>query len=154
MDLPVWASPLWYVVPAAIIGVMIYYLRGTRRLFLAEFADDRDPVKRWAKGVFGIITGGTDYGHMDKREVRRGLSEWWDINNIDEFQDRFRELNAERPKSKPEAAWCWVRAANLARMAAGAQFISHDDSWRLVVPFLIRIQRSFIGWEELGKSYL
>src|SRR5262249_58885230 len=155
MDLPIWASPLWYIVPAAILGLMFYYLRGgVRQRLLAELADERDPVRRWAKGVFGIITGGTDYGHGDKKDLRLGLREWWSINNTEEFHDRFRELNAERPQSKPEAAWCWVRAVNLARMAAGAQFISQDDSWRLAVPFLVRIQRSFTGWEELGQSYL
>jgi uncharacterized protein DUF1266 len=155
MDLPIWASPLWYVVPAAIIGIMLYYLLGgARQRLLAELADERDPVKRWAKGVFGIITGGTDYGHADKQELRRGLREWWGINNIDEFQERCRALIAEQPQSKPEAAWCWVRAVNLARMAAGAQLISQDTSWRLVVPFLNRIQKSFAGWEELGQSYL
>jgi hypothetical protein len=155
MDLPIWASPLWYVVPAAILGVMLYYLfGGARQRLLAEFADERDPVKRWAKGVFGIITGGSDYAHADKQELRRGLREWWGINNTDEFQDRFRALHAERPESKPEAAWCWVRAVNLARMAAGAQLISQDISWRLVVPFLNLIQKSFAGWEELGQSYL
>ena len=153
MDLPLWASPLWYVVPAAIIGVMVYYLRGARRRLLAEFADERDPVRRWAQGVFGIITGGTDYGHGDKQELRRGLREGWGITSVEEFQDQLRELNSERPQSKPEAAWCWVRAANLARMAAGAQLISQDISWRLVVPFLVRIQKSFAGWEELGQSY-
>jgi len=155
MDLPVWASPLWYVVPAAILGMMYFYLRGgARQRLLAEFADERDPVKRWAKGVFGIVTGGTDHGHADKQDLRRGLSEWWGIDNTEQFQERFRALHAERPQSKPEAAWCWVRAANLARMAAGAQLISQDDSWRLVVPFLVCIQRSFAGWEELGQSYL
>jgi len=155
MDLPIWASPLWYVVPAAILGVMLYYLLGgARQRLLAEFADERDPVKRWAGGVFGIITGGPDYGHGDKRDLLLGLGEWWGINSTAQFQDRIRELNAERPRSKPEAAWCWVRAVNLARMAAGAQFISKEDSWRLVVPFLVRIQHSFTGWEELGQSYL
>jgi len=155
MDLPVWASPLWYVVPAAILGMMYFYLRGgTRQRLLAELADERDPVKRWAKGVFGIITGGIDYGHTDKNDLRHGLREWWGINNTEEFQDHFRELRAELPQSKPEAAWCWVRAVNLARMAAGAQFINQDDSWRLVFAFLLRIQRSFAGWEELGQSYL
>jgi len=155
MDLPIWASPLWYVVPAAIIGMMFYYLRGgTRQRLLAEFADERVPKRRWAKGVFGIITGGTDYGYADKRQLRLGLSEWWGINNTDEFQDRFRELHSELPRNKSEAAWCWVRAVNLARMAAGAQFISQDDSWRLVDTFLLRIQRTFAGWEELGQNYL
>jgi hypothetical protein len=155
MDLPIWASPLWYVVPAAVLGVMLYYLvGGARQRLLAEFADERDPVKRWAKGVFGLITGGPDYAHGDKRDLQLALLESWGINNTEQFQDRFRRLNAERPQSKPEAAWCWVRAVNLARMAAGAQFISKDDAWRLVVPFLNRIQRSFAGWEELGQSYL
>jgi hypothetical protein len=155
MDLPIWASPLWYIVPAAILGLMFYYLRGgVRQRLLAELADERDPVRRWAKGVFGIITGGTDYGHVDKRELRLGLRQWWGINNTEQFKDRFRDLDAERPRSKPEAAWCWVRAVTLARMAAGAQFISKDESWRLVIPFLGRIQRSFAGWEELGQGYL
>jgi len=155
MDLPIWASPLWYVVPAAVLGVMLYYLLGgARQRLLAEFADERDPLKRWAKGVFGLITGGPDYAHGDKRDLQLALLESWGINNTEQFQDRFRRLNAERPQSKPEAAWCWVRAVNLARMAAGAQFISKDDAWRLVVPFLNRIQRSFAGWEELGQSYL
>jgi len=155
MDLPIWASPLWYVVPAAVVGVMLYYLLGgARQRLLAEFADERDPVKRWAKGVFGLITGGPDHAHGDKRDLQLALLESWGINNTEQFQDRFRRLNAERPQSKPEAAWCWVRAVNLARMAAGAQFISKDDAWRLVVPFLNRIQRSFAGWEELGQSYL
>src|SRR5262245_61267318 len=130
MELPLWASPLWYVVPAAILGMMFYYLRGgTRQRLLAEFADERDPVKRGANVVLVISIGGADYAQAAKEELRRGVREWWGINNIDEFQERFRALHGERPQSKPEAAWCWVRAVNLARMAAGAQLISQDDSW-------------------------
>jgi Protein of unknown function (DUF1266) len=155
MDLPVWLSPLWYVVALAVIGPMLYYyFGGARQRLLEQFADDRDPVRRWAQGVFGIISGGSDYAYGDKGHLRAGLSEWWGIDDAAQFQARYSALRAEQPQSKPEAAWCWVRAVNLTRMAAGAQFISNDESWRLIAAILPRIQGSFAGWEDLGQSYL
>jgi hypothetical protein len=155
MDLPLWMSPTWYVVGAALVGAMLYYVfGGARQRLLKQLADDREPMRRWAKGVFGLITGGIDYGYEDKQDLRRALTQWWGINNAQEFRSRYNELAAEQPRNKPEAAWCWVRAVNLARLAAGAQFISHDESWRLVAGVLPRIQNSFAGWEELAQSYL
>lgn len=155
MDLPLWASPLWYVVALAIIGPMLYfYFGGAQQRALEQLADERDPVRRWAKGVFGIITGGTDYAYRDKDDLRVALRDWWGINGPEEFRAFFGGLAAEQPQSKPEAAWCWVRAVNLTRMAAGAKFISHDESWRLIAAILPRVQVSFAGWEDLGESYL
>jgi hypothetical protein len=120
---------------------------------LEQLADDRDPVRRWAHGVFGLITGGADYAYEEKEDLRIGLRKWWGIDDAEQFRTRYSELKAERPRNKPEAAWCWVRAVNLARMAAGAQFISNDESWRLIAAILPRIQSSFKGWEDLGQSY-
>jgi hypothetical protein len=155
MDLPLWLSPLWYVVGLAVVGPMLYYyFGGARQRLLEQLADDRDPVRRWAPGVFGIISGGADYGYRDKDDLRVALREWWGIDDTEQFQARYIELIATRPQSKPEAAWCWVRAVNLARMAAGAQFISNDASWKLITVVLPRIQGSFAGWEDLGQSYL
>jgi len=155
MDWPLWLSPLWYVVALAIVGPMLYYyFGGARQRVLEQLADERDPVRGWAKGVYGIITGGTDYAYEDKRKLRAVLREWWGINDTGQFQAFFSELRAEQPRSKPEAAWCWVRAVNLARMAAGAQFISYAESWRLIAVILPRIQVTFADWEDLGQSYL
>jgi Protein of unknown function (DUF1266) len=155
MDLPLWLSPTWYVIGAAVIGAMLYYyFGGARQRLLEQFADDRDPVRRWAKGVFGLISGGIDYGHSDQRDVYLALREWWGINDAQQFRVRYSELYAAQSRSKPEAAWCWVRAVNLARMAAGARFISNDESWQLIARVLPRIQSSFTSWEDLGQSYL
>jgi hypothetical protein len=134
--------------------MLYYYFGGTRQRILEQLADERDPVRRWAKGIYGIITGGTDYAYRDKRELRAVLREWWGVNDTRQFQAFFGELGAERPRSKPEAAWGWVRAVNLARMAAGARFISYAESWRLIADILPRIQASFADWEDLGQSYL
>jgi hypothetical protein len=155
MDLPLWFSPTWYVIGATVVGAMLYYcFGGARQRLLEQFADEREPVRRWAKGVFGLITGGIDHGHGDQREVYFALREWWGINNAAQFRARYNELCAEPLHNKPDAAWCWVRAVNLARMAAGARFISNEESWRLIARVLPRIQSSFTGWEDLGQSYL
>jgi hypothetical protein len=72
MDWPLWLSPLWYVVALAIVGPMLYYyFGGARQRVLEQLADERDPVRAWAKGVYGIITGGTDYARENPaRNVR------------------------------------------------------------------------------------
>ncbi len=155
MDIALWASPLWYVVVAlAVVGAMLYYYFGEARQRAQEqLADERDPVKRWAKGVYGIITGGIDYAYKDKRRLRTVLRERWGIKDAEEFHAYYRNLSAEQPQDQPKAAWCWVRAVNLARMAAGARFIDYGESWRLIAPVLPRIQTSFAGWEDLGQNY-
>jgi Protein of unknown function (DUF1266) len=138
-----------------VVGPMLYYyFGGARQRMLEQLADERDPARRWAKGVYGIITGGADCAYGDKRGLRVALRDWWDINDTEQFRTVFSELEAEEPRSKAEAAWCWVRAVNLARLAVGAQFISYAESWRLIVAILPRLQRSFTGWEDLGQSYL
>jgi uncharacterized protein DUF1266 len=155
MDWPLWLSPLWYIVALAVVGSMLYYyFGGARQRILEQLADARDPVRGWAKGVYGIITGGSDHAYSDKRKLRLVLRDWWGINDTEQFQAFFGELAAKQPRSKPEAAWCWVRAVNLARMAAGAQFISYAESWRLIAAILPRLQMSFAGWEDLGQCYL
>ena len=134
--------------------MLYYYFGGARQRSLEQFAEDRDPLSKWAKGVFGLITGGTYYAYRNMRDLRLALREWWGINNTEQFRVRYNELYAEQPQSKPGAAWCWVRAVNLARMAAEARFISNEESWRLIARLVPRIQSSFASWEELGQSYL
>jgi hypothetical protein len=147
---------LWLCVPATIFAAFLvyYYLGGERQRMLSEFADDRQPTRRWAHGIFGLISGVRDYAYAEKRDLRVGLRDWWGINNKDDFRARFVELRDEQPRTKQEAAWCWVRAINLARMAAGAGLVSHEGCWRLIVPFLPCIQTNFSGWEDLGQHYL
>jgi hypothetical protein len=113
---------LWVFIPlaAAAAFLLYYYVGGARQRMLSEFADQHDPSRRWAHGVFGLISGAGDHAYEPSRALRRALGNWWDINTTDEFRARFAKLCAEQPSSKPEAAWCWVRAVNLARMAAGA----------------------------------
>ncbi len=147
---------LWLFVPATILAAFLvyYYFGGERQRMLSEFADDRHPTRRWAHGIFGLISGARDYAFAEKRDLRVGLRDWWGNNNKDGFRARFMELCDEQPRTKQEAAWCWVRAINLTRMAAGAGLVSHEACWRLIVPFLRRIQESFSGWEDLGQHYL
>jgi hypothetical protein len=147
---------LWVFIPlaAAAAFLLYYYVGGARQRMLSEFADQHDPSRRWAHGVFGLISGAGDHAYEPSRALRRALGNWWDINTTDEFRARFAKLCAEQPSSKPEAAWCWVRAVNLARMAAGAGLVSHEVCWQLIGQFLPRIQRVFSGWEDLGQNYL
>jgi len=147
---------LWLFIPVAISAAFLlyYYFGGARQRVLSQYADENDPIRRWARGVFGLISGAGDHAYENSRALRLALSSWWDINNKDEFRARFAKLCAEQPSTKQEAAWCWVRAVNLARMAAGAGLVSHEVSWQLITQFLPRIQRVFSGWEDLGQNYL
>ncbi len=149
-------SLIWYLFPvAAFSAFMLYhYLSGGQARARSQMEDSIDPARRWARGVFGLISGDTDYAYEDKRDLQLGLSNAWGINDAAQFRLRFGALNSERPKTKQQAAWCWVRAVNLARMAAGASLISYEEAWRLSFPFLLRIQSNFAGWEDLGQNYL
>jgi hypothetical protein len=102
------------LVPAIILAAFLlyYYFAGERQRTLSEFADDRQPTRRWAHRIFGLISGAGDYVYAEKRHLRVGLKDWWNINNKDDFRARFVELRDEQPRSKQQAAWCWVRAIN------------------------------------------
>src|SRR4029450_7388887 len=117
---------LWLFIPVAISAAFLlyYYFGGARQRVLSQYADENDPTRRWARGVFGLIVGAGDHAYENSRALRLALSSWWDIDTNDEFRARFAKLCAEQPSTKQEAAWCWVRAVNLARMAAGAGLVS------------------------------
>lgn len=145
-----------YLFAGAFFGaiVLIYFLSGRHKRARAFLADAKDPVRRWAKGVFGIITGGTDYAYEGKWDLRLAFQNSWEIETAEDFEEVFGELAAEAAADKERTAWQLVRAINLARMAAGAGFVDPEESWRMIGPLLPRVQKAFSGWEDLGRSYL
>ena len=123
----------------------------------AQIADQTNPDKRWAGGVYTLVTGGTDYGYEDKWDVRLALSNSWSIENALDFQKRYAELtqlDTTTQQKTSALAWNLVRAVNLSRMAAGAAFISQEESWAQIATLKPKIQAHFDSWQSLGTAYV
>lgn len=132
--------------------ILLWWLFAGRKQQTAQ-ADQRDPRKQWAQGIYAVVSGGDDHGFSGKWDLRLALSNSWSINNEADFRRRFTELTTHGNNSKSELAWNLACAVNLSRMAAGAKFISNDESWHLIYPILPEIQKHFNDWNDFGTNY-
>jgi len=119
--------------------------------------------KGWSLATSGIVTQlsnlpqgllfRTEQSPATEEEARNLLAGPWRIRTRDELLSTIDSLLQDHG-NRMELAWNYSRAVNLARWGYGANFLSEDETWNLIVPAAQRLQLSFGSWQELGLAYL
>ena len=130
-------------------------------LFRNTLADDprRDsdmavPLRRFARSAMSLITAGEDYGYLPARDNRQVLAEAWGVHDGEQARATMHELLARAEAAdRVGVAWDLVRLIHVARMAAGAEYLTHEESWGWVGHSAAGLQRTFPGWGELGNAF-
>ena len=105
-----------------------------------QVADKKHPRRRFAQGIMFILSRGHDYGYSPPAAARAAIKTIQDLANS----------SATAPA---ELAFDLVRAVNVARLAAGAQYISQEQSFALVDVACRRLQAGFQSFEQIGELY-
>lgn len=109
-------------------------------------ADSRVKLRRFAYGVYGIVTRDYDYAHTPRwtASVNR---EAWQFSDGGALHDRVQMLCGGD-------AFDLGRAVILLRAGVGLGWSSDADSWSQVLPVLRNLQTQCLGWEDYLKIYL
>lgn len=110
-------------------------------------ADTAVPLRRFARCAVALVTGGDDYGYFPPEQVQAWLRDWG-------VTDAWTAERAVRQLGSGDSAWELVRGIHLARMAAGAEYVTPERSWELIAPLAEKLQRTFSSWEEVAHQYV
>ena len=109
-------------------------------------ADSRIKLRRFAHGVYGIITRDYDYAHTP-RWTALVNREAWQLSNLAALETRVETLCVGD-------AFDLGRALILLRAGVGLGWLSDADSWLKALPVLRGLQTQCLGWEDYLKVYL
>ncbi len=101
----------------------------------------------------GIITGGDDYGSYPAHAPQKMLQQSWGVADREAALGTIESMLSS-DTSGDALVFDRVRAAHLARAAAGALYIDQETSWALVMRAAIDVQRANASWQEVGAAYL
>jgi len=109
-------------------------------------ADSRIALRRFAYGVYGIVTRDYDYAHTPR---------WTALVNFETWQllDRA-ALEARVGTLCAGDAFDLGRAVILLRAAVALGYLSDEESWLRVSLVLRAIQTQCLGWEQYLEVYL
>ena len=109
-------------------------------------ADSRIKLRRFAYGVYGIVTRDYDYAHVPRWTALVNF-ETWQLPDRAALETRVGTLCAGD-------AFDLGRAVILLRAAVALGYLSDDESW-LRLPLVLRsIQTQCVGWEDYLTVYL
>jgi hypothetical protein len=137
------AAALFYGLVAGLLGLAI-------GLPLVRRSRRETALARWARGAYGLLTGGDDFGRLGREEAQGLLEAPWGIEDAAQLRDAVAGL--ERTESGNEA-WDLVRAIVLARLGAAAGYLDEQESWEIVARAAARLQGSYGSWAALGEAY-
>ncbi len=118
-----------------------------------QVRDQRIPLRRFGQCAVFIITGDQDYGYFPAAAPQRMLSGSWGIADTAGARAQI-EAMLKGPSGAGGVAFDQVRAIHLSRAAAGALFITQDESWEHVAQAARRLQGHYRSWDALGHAYL
>lgn len=110
----------------------------------------RSPLERWARGAYGLLTGGQDFGELGEQEARGLLESPWGVENAAQLRATIERLE---DGDSDELAWDLIRVILLARLGAAAGYLEPATSWEAVRRVGARLQAGYPDWEELGRAY-
>ncbi len=131
-----------------VIAVYFFLYDGRTPVQMMEEEDGQDPLKRWARGCYTMVIGRHDPGTF--KNAAWMLENSWEIKNRDEVMETLDELRAE-PVEDP--AWDLVRVIMVARMGAGAKYITDDECWQAIESVRGPLQQQFDSWESMATAY-
>jgi hypothetical protein len=118
-----------------------------------QVADKKHPRRRFAQGIMFILSRGHDYGYSPPAAARGPLNGSWDIHDGAAAIKTIKDLANSTATAPAELAFDLVRAVNVARLAAGAEYISQEQSFALVDVACRRLQAGFQSFEQIGELY-
>jgi len=145
---------LYAIIGAGIVVVLgVLFVRNTTADDPRRDSDLSVPLRRFARSAMSLITAGEDYGYLAARDNRRVLADAWDVHETDQARATLHALVQGTTPDPVAIAWDMVRAIHVARMAAGAGYLSQDESWAWVAHAASGLQRTFAGWTELANAF-
>lgn len=108
-------------------------------------------VEQWARGAYGLWTGGEDSSTWDLARAQTSLKSWYGVQGGPGF---WKMLDGLREGAQTgNVAWDSVRAIDLLRIGMAATYIDADQCRTEVVKFGSDLQRRYPNWEELAKGF-
>ena len=101
----------------------------------------------------GILTGTDDYGTWPPDPPKKMLASSWSVTDTASAQQAIEGLLGTSATGDA-LVFDRVRAAHLARAAAGALFIDQDASWSYVRQAGRDLQAGQGSWDEVGDGYI
>ena len=108
------------------------------------------PVVRWARGAYGLLTGGDDFGELGEDEAQALLESPWGVHDSRALE---REINRLEARDSGNEAWDLIRVMLLARLGYSAGYVDESASWQAVTRVALRLQAAYGGWHQLGEAY-
>jgi hypothetical protein len=119
-------------------------------LLVRARAGARAPVERWARGAYGLLTGGQDFGELGREEAQGLLESPWGVEDARALHSTIEALEAA---DSDELAWDLIRVILLARLGAAAGYLDAATSWAVVSRVGARLQTHYPDWDALGRAY-
>lgn len=107
-----------------------------------------DPLRRWTRCVFSIVTRNYDYAYRPAW-TRSVVEDSWGFEERSELYATLEELDDDR-----DQAWNLVRYCLVARMGVGCGLIDNDVSWGLIRPVANRLQANYDSFADIAESYV
>lgn len=113
------------------------------------YADRSNRSRRWAQAVMAIYQGDAgDPGYWDAEDAEGVLTNGWstpDRAELDALLGRYERGEVNVAFDKARIVW-------LARLGAGAGWLTQDESWTHVARARGALQAELGGWRELGDQ--
>jgi Protein of unknown function (DUF1266) len=107
-------------------------------------------IPRWARGAYGLWTGGDDSGACARARAVNSLSSWYGATNVGAFRAVITDL---KRGTTGVAAWDRVRALDLLRIGVAPGYIDLDECWTESARICKTIQSTHTSWEHLGQVF-
>lgn len=141
---------LFLLAIAAIAFYLIAFDRRSSEQRMAE-EDGADPVRRWARAAYAIVTGGHDYGRVKPNLAQNTLRAMWSITDAAAVHATIHHLT-RMPSGN--AAWDGVRSMVVSRLAVAAGWLADEESWRVIANTRAELQRRYPSWDALAADYV
>lgn len=163
-----WMSWLTIVVPAlivcavvsfvllsvmvAVIRMMLLQRRIANMAAQAGAAAVAPPpaIDLWARGAYGLWTGGEDSGLWPQDRARSSLSNWYGANDASGLRATLDGLASGQTGN---LAWDAVRAIDLVRIGVAAGYFDARDSADEVRRFADLLRRAYPSWEAAAAGF-
>ena len=112
--------------------------------------DGDDALKRWARGCYSILFGQASPDRRGSGFCVEVLADSWNIHSGDEARATIQRLTGI---PSGHVAWDLVRVVVVARLAAGAGFISMVEAQAAVGGIQRGLQDKYPNWEQMAGEY-
>lgn len=131
-------------------GAVVVLGAGIAGVTLAAGRRRAAALRRWARGAYGLWTGGEDSGTWAQDRASQSLASWYGATGPGRFWEVIAEL---RDGQTGNPAWDQVRALDLLRIGRAATFIDDDACWGETAKIARDLQRRYRSWDELAAAF-